>query len=268
MPAAPRVFAWLAGEAFADAVRRRIVPVIAALALLSLLFVDTCTSCSPTVESDGQLFTVPEIAGAGGLAMLVLLGLWTAVLAGFLAADHLSAPLNDGSANLLLARPISRASYVLARLVGAWAMAAVAGVFVLVATTLLLYLRQGLGVGPAGAAIGFVLVNAVCVAALAMALSLWLGSTLASLAVLASVWGLASLEVATQMGAEFWGPIRALVAFGPPLAAAPIGYLTPWLGAEAPPQANLALVATRSVAWAIAGALVLLTAFRRVDLGR
>ena len=268
MPAAPRVFLWLAGEAFADAVRRRIVPVIAALALLSLFFVDTCTSCSPTVVSDGQTLSVPEVAGAGGLAMMVLLALWTAVLAGFLAADHLSAPLNDGSANLLLARPISRASYALARLVGAWAMAALAGVVVLGATALLLYIRQGLGAGPAAAAMGFALVNAVGVAALAMALSLWLGSTLASLAVLASVWGLASLEVATQLGGEFWGPIRALVAFGPPLAAAPTASLAPWLGAEAPVGTNGALVAARSVAWAVAGALTLLAAFRRVELGR
>ena len=90
MPAAPRVFAWLAAEALSDALRRRIVPAIAALAVLSLFFVDGCTSCTPTVTQDGEAIARPQIAGTGGLLMMVLVGLWTAVLAGVLAADHLA----------------------------------------------------------------------------------------------------------------------------------------------------------------------------------
>jgi ABC-type transport system involved in multi-copper enzyme maturation permease subunit len=268
MPAAPRIFAWLAAEAFSDAVRRRIVPAIAALALISLFFIDTCTSCSPSLTSGGEAVTLPQVAGAGGLAMMVLLGLWTAVLAGVLAADHLTEPLNDGSANLLLARPISRVGYALARLAGAWAMAALAGAVVLGATAWLLYVRQGLIAGPAVAATSLILLNGVCVAALAMALSLWLGSTLTSLAVLASVWGLASIEVATQLGSEFSGPIGALAANGPPLAAAPIAALAPWLGPEAPEGVNVALVTARALAWAVASAVLLVAVFRRVELGR
>ena len=45
-PSPARVFGLLAREALADATRRRIVPLIAAMALLSLFFVNTCTSCS------------------------------------------------------------------------------------------------------------------------------------------------------------------------------------------------------------------------------
>jgi len=268
MPAALRAFAWLATEAFSDAFRRRIVPAIAALALLSLLFVNTCTSFSPTVVNNGQTLALTQVSGVAGLVMMVLLGLWTVVLAGVLAADHLAEPLNDGSANLLLSRPISRASYAFARLAGAWAMAALAGAIVLDATALLLYVRQGLAIGPAVAATGLALLNGVCVAALAMALSLWLGSTLTSLAVLASVWGLASLEVATLLGSDLSGPIGALAAFGPPLATAPLAVLAPWLGPDVTVDTNVAWVAARALAWAVAGALLLVAAFRRVELGR
>lgn len=268
MPAAPRVFAWLAAEALSDALRRRIVPAIAALAVLSLFFVDGCTSCTPTVTQDGEAIALPQIAGTGGLLMMVLVGLWTAVLAGVLAADHLAEPLNDGSANLLLARPISRAGYALARLAGAWAVAALAGAVVLGTTALMLHVRQDLVFGPAVAATVLALVNAVCVAGLAMALSLWLGSTLTSLTVLATVWGLAIVEGAARLGAELPWHIGALAEFGPPLVAAPTAALAPWLGPEAPVDVNVALVAARAFAWAVAGAVLLVVAFRRVELGR
>ena len=267
MAAAPRVFGWLAAEAFSDAFRRRIVPAIAALALLSLFFVDTCTSCSPTVVSDGQPVAVPEIAGAGGLAMMVLLGLWTLVLAGVLAADHLVEPLKDGSAPLLLSRPVSRESYALARLAGAWAMAAFVGLAVVGAAGGLLAARQGLGGGPAVGALAFILVNALCVAALAMALSLWLGSTLTSLVVLGAVWGFASIEVALQLGGEPSGLLGGLARFGPPLAAGPLAALSPWLGANGPSDLDAGWVAVRAVAWAFGAAILLCVVFRRMELG-
>ena len=266
-PAAARVFGWLAAEAFSDAFRRRVVPAIAALALLSLFFVDTCTSCSPTIVSDGQPVSVPEIASAGGLAMVILLGLWTLVLAGVLAADHLVEPLKDGSAPLLLSRPISRASYALARLAGAWAMAAFVGLVVVGAAGLMLHVRQDLGGGPSAAALAFILVNALCVAALAMALSLWLGSTLTSLVVLAAVWGLASIEVALQLGGEPSGVIGVLARFGPPVVAGPLVALSSWLGSDAPSGLDPGWIAIRALAWAVGSAVALCAAFRRLELG-
>ena len=80
---------WLAAEAFSDAVRRRIVPVICVIALLSLLFVDSCTGCAPSVRgADGELVDLPELAGLSGMLMFGTLSLWIAVLAGVLASPQ------------------------------------------------------------------------------------------------------------------------------------------------------------------------------------
>lgn len=262
-----QAFAWLAREALADAFRRRIVPAICVLALLSLFFVDNCTGCAAVVTQDGQPTGIP-FAAAGGLAVMVLLALWTVVLAGVLASDHLAEPLADGSADLLLARPVSRGIYALARLAGAWALAGITGAGLLLATALLLQARQGLPPGPALAAVGICLVNAATVAALAMALSLALGRTLTALAVFAFVWGLAGAELAQLFPVEIAGWVRVVVGVGPPLTAGTIVPLEAWLGPEVQFDATALTVGARALVWAIASAGLLVLAFRRRELGR
>ena len=39
-------------------------------ALLSLMFVDSCTSCAPTFTRDGQTVQLPQVAGWTGVAPL------------------------------------------------------------------------------------------------------------------------------------------------------------------------------------------------------
>ena len=117
-PGTLQVFGILAVEAVADAVRRRIVPVIIVLAIVSLFFIDSCTSCSPSITQDGEQIELAQLAGYAGLISVVSLGLWTLVLAGVLASDHLAEPLADGSATLVLSRPVSRDVFALTRLAG------------------------------------------------------------------------------------------------------------------------------------------------------
>ena len=264
-------FAWLARESLADAFRRRIVPVICVLALLSLLVVDNCSGCAPTLTQDGQGVDLP-IAAMGAVIMLVALALWTVVLAGVLAADHLSEPLADGSANLLLARPVSRGGYALARLAGAWALAALTGVVLLMAAAVLLQARQGLPIGPAVTALGICLVNAGTVGALAMALSLALGRALTTLTVLAGVALLAGAEVFVffwQISGADPTPllerVYRVVVVAPPLASGIVVPLAAWLGPE---QQPVLAVALRALLWALASGAILVLSFRRTELGR
>ena len=59
-----RIFRTLTSEAIRDAMRRRIVPVIAVVSLLSLMLVDGCTSCAePTVMTDGVSMSMLDVAG-------------------------------------------------------------------------------------------------------------------------------------------------------------------------------------------------------------
>ena len=73
---AGRIFRALSSEAIRDGVRRRIVPVIAAVSLLSLALVDGCTSCAaPTIVSDGVSVDLPDVAGWTGFLIYSVLGL-------------------------------------------------------------------------------------------------------------------------------------------------------------------------------------------------
>ncbi|MBW2270343.1 MAG: hypothetical protein JRH16_17395 [Deltaproteobacteria bacterium] len=260
---------WLAAEAFSDAMRRRIVPVICAVALLSLLVVDSCTGCAPSVRgANGEVVDLPQLAGFSGMLMLGTLSLWIAILAGVLASDHLAEPLADGSANLLLARPVSRAHYAVARLLGAWGLAAITGALLLLTTVLLLQARQGLASGVALLSVCLVLVNALTVAGFAMALSLGLGRTLASLAVFVGVWGLAGLEALRLSPLEIDPWVRVLADAAPPLLAGVVAPLASWLGPDAPPLGDPVWVAARALAWCAASTATLVVAFRQTELGR
>jgi hypothetical protein len=259
-------FGWLAREALADALRRRIAAAVAVAALASVAMLDSCTSCAPSVTVDGEVRELTELAGAAGLGTFVMLGLWVIALAGVLASDHLRATLEDGSALLSLARPVSRDSFALARLAGVLGLTLGAGAVVLGAATGLLSARSGLAVLPAVWAGFACALGCVVMAALAMAASLVLPRAATLLLVLGGVWltalanGLGSF---TQLG----GWLGWIDRVGPPLGSSMALALSPWLEAGGAQIAgDPAQVSGRLVAWAIGAVLVLMGGFRGVEV--
>jgi ABC-type transport system involved in multi-copper enzyme maturation permease subunit len=265
-PARAPVFAVLAREALADAMRRRLVLVIAVACLLSLQAVESCTSCgSATLVRDGQTVELPDVAGFGALAVMLVCSLWTLLLAGFLASDHLTEPLEDGSAALLLARPVGRGEFALARLAGALAIALAAGALLLLATGALLHARQGLAWWPVLPAFAACAVGAATVGALAMLASLYLPRVATILLVMMGVGLVAAVNVAGLFGAELGGLATAVQRFGPPLVSPVALALRDWIAPTAVPGDAL-ILALRQIAWMLASAALLVHAFRRVEL--
>ena len=268
MTATPRgAFRALAVEAFADAIRRRIVPVIAVISLLSLLAVDSCTSCaSGQVNVNGQVAELADVAGWTGAMIFSLLALWTMILAGVIASDHLAHPLADGSAALALARPVSRSTFALSRLAGALAIAWATGALLLGGTATLLAVRSG--ATPSAALWGGIACAAgsFTVACLSMTCSLWLPQIATTLLVFASVGAVSCVNLLSQFGVELSGAMAALERFGPPLATAVVVSLAPWVDPTAV-HGNPAELAIRSGLWCLGSAGFLLASFRRLELG-
>lgn len=257
-------FGWLAREAIADALRRRIAAAVALAALVSVLMLESCTSCSPSIQVNGELREMSELAGPAGLGAFVVLGLWVIALAGVLAADHLQSTLDDGSALLALARPIARDSFALARLAGVLGLAGAAGVVMLGSAAALLATRSGLALAPALAAGAACALGSIAVAGLAMAASLALPRAATLLLVLGGVW-LTAFANALGSFAEIGGWLGMLDRVGPPLASAMALALAPWLEGIAI-QGDPLRIYARLAAWAIGGVLLLVYAFRRVEL--
>lgn len=263
-----RAFAILSREALADAVRRRAVAAIAGVSLLSLLAIDGCTSCAGgSWVVNGQSVALPQVAGAAGLVTFVVLSLWCVALAGVLAADHLVQTLDDGSANLCLARPVGRTSFAFARLAGAVAIALATGAVLLGATAGLLNARSGLPLGPAALAGAAFALGALAMSATAMAASLFLPRIANVLAVFAAVGAVALANALSLADRAPDGLLGVLDRFGPPLASAVALALAPWI-----PDLSLAgepaLVFGRALAWAVLAPLGLAVAFGRAELGR
>jgi len=267
-PATTRIFSELAREALRDAMRRRILPVIAVFALLSLLAVDSCTSCagSSQVAQNGKQVAVDDISGWTGMLIFSVLSLWTMVLAGLLASDHLAETVFDGSANLVLARPVRRSEFALARLAGALGIAYVTGAVVLTASTYLLYLRNGVSLGAAVWAGLACAAGAFVVAALAMALSLRLARVATAMSVLFLVGAITFVNVFTLFGASLGRVGHVLQYFTPPLCTAVVVALKPWIAPVAP-AVDPTIMALKLGFWVVASALILLAAFRKQELG-
>ncbi len=266
MSANSRPFFVLAREALGDALRRRLVLVIAVASLLSLLVVDSCTSCgSATIVRNGQSVAMPEIAGFSALAVAIACGLWTLILAGALASDHLAEPLADGSAGLVLARPVGRGSFALARLAGALVIALGSGGVLLIGAGCLLHARQGLPWPPLIAAFGASAAGAVTVGALAMAASLQLPRIATLLLLLMGVAGVAAANFAGLFGAQLGGLAGLVDGYGPPLVSSIAFALREWIAPTAVPGNALALGLRHGV-WMLASAMLLVHAFRRAEL--
>jgi ABC-type transport system involved in multi-copper enzyme maturation permease subunit len=267
-PAATTIFGALVGEAFRDATRRRIVPIIAVFALLSLLAVDSCTSCvgSSQVVQDGEQVSVNDISGWTGMLIFTVLSLWTMLLAGLLASDHLAETVIDGSANLILARPVRRSEFALARLAGALGITAVTGVVVLTVSAYLLHLRNDVSLGAAFWAGLACAAGAFVVAALAMALSLILTRVATAMSVLFFVGAITLVNAFTLFGASLGRFGYILQHFTPPLCTAVVVALKPWI-APVVPVVDPTIVALKLAFWMVASVLILLATFQKQELG-
>jgi hypothetical protein len=265
-PDPTRVFRALAGEAVRDAIRRRVVSAIAVVSLLSLVIVDGCTACgAPTIVQNGAAVQLPEVAGWTGMVIFAVLGLWAMVLAGVLASDHLAEPLSDGSAVLVLARPVGRSTFALARLVGVLAIAFATATVLLGGSTVMLHARNGVAVG--GAVWGLLACagGAVTVASLAMTASLYLPRVGTLFAVLAAVGVIAGINAIALFGTELGGIAFVIDRFGPPLGSALVAAVGGWIAPAEVPVDPFA-IAIRTAAWAVAGVSLLVVAFRGRDI--
>ncbi len=258
-----RIFSILAVEAFKDAARRRIVPVILAVTLVSLLAVDSCTSCSSGV----QLNSSADITNWLAMLLFATVALWTMVLAGVLASDHLVETLEDGSANLILARPVRRREFALARLAGALGIAYVAGGVMLAGTAYLVHLRLGVSLAAAAWAGLACAAGSLVVAALAMSLSLVLTRIATALIVLVSVAAITFANSLLLFGAEFSGIGIFVLHFTPPLCTAIVVALAPWIFPVVP-AIDPMIMCLKLVFWMGVSVLVLLGLFRREEFGR
>ena len=266
---ASRVFRALLGEAIHDAVRRRIVPAIAVVSLMSLMMVDGCTSCAatPTVVQNGVSVELPEVAGWTGIVIFAVLALWTMVLAAVLASDHLAEVLADGTAPLVLSRPVSRSNFALARLGGVLAIAVATGIVLLGGTAALLVLRNGVMLGPALWAGLACVLGATITASLAMSASLYLPRIATVMLALVGIGMIATVNAIGLFGVELGGVAWAIDRFGPPLGTSVVAALSPWIApAEVP--VDPFEVSIRAAAWAVAGIALLVVAFRKQDIGK
>ncbi len=267
-PATSRILCELAGEALRDATRRRIVPVIAVSALLSLLAVNSCTSCvgSSDLARGGSSVSLEDISGWTGMLIFSVLSLWTMLLAGLLASDHLAETVSDGSANLVLARPVRRSEFALARLAGALGIAYATGALVLTVSAYLLHLRHGVPLAAALWAGLACAAGSLVVAALAMALSLFLARIGTALSVLFFIGAVVFVDVFALFGVSLGKLGEILGHLLPPLCAAVVVALEPWI-VPVTPQLDASAVLLKLGFWMIASVLILLVSFQKRELG-
>ena len=160
---------------------------------------------------------------------IALIALWTYAVAALLASDGLAAALEDGVAEAVLARPVSRDAFVLARLAGVWLGAFALGAALLALATALSADRSGVALLPALRAALGVGLGAWSVAALAMVVSLSLPRAATLLLFGALGMAVVGIEVAALFGARMTGLAGAVAHFGPAWLAGPVGSLAPWL---------------------------------------
>lgn len=260
--------AWraLGVDALRDALQRRVVPVLVALCVLSLLAIDSCTSCAPAqIQINGVPQQLEGLPGGMGLLTLVVLGLWVISLAGILCADHLRNTLEEGYATLALARPVGRSSYAFARLAGALGVALSVGAVLLAAASYLIGARAGLPLPPVlGTALACAL-GALTLGALSMCLSLHLPRLPTVMLVFAAVGlvTISNLVGVTQFDSGGW--LSAIDRFGPPLAAGLAAPLQVWLPPEYA-RLDTGSLLLRLLAWSAIALFQLGLEFRRLEI--
>jgi len=255
----------LTGEAVRDAARRRIVAGMVVLSLLSLFVVDSCTSCaSGPIELNGQEVEAAGLLGFTSILLFGMIALWTVALAGVLAADHLTQTLDDGSARLVLARPVSRGVFALSRLAGSLVVSLGTGAVLLGMSAFFLKVRHEYGFGPAAWSAGVALLGALTVASLSMIASFWLPRLLTFLLVFGTVAGIAFTNWTALAGAElspFWS---AADQFGPPIGTGLALAASLWTSHEL--DAEPLVVGARLLLWAVFSPALLAVLFSRREI--
>lgn len=255
----------LAREAVADGVRRRIALALALLAVISLFAVDSCTSCAAgTFVIDGTPVEGARLFGWTGMLLYGVLGLWTVAISGALASDHLQHSLEDGTAQLALARPVGRGVFALARLAGALAVSLGTGGLLLAGTALFLRARYGFALGPAGLAALAAALGAVSVGALAMTASLYLPRTATLIGTLLAVGAIAGANAASLTGSELSAFWSVLDRYAPPLGTSIALALVEWSGREL--HVSAPLVSARLALWAGFAPALLSFCFHRKEI--
>jgi len=262
-------FTALARDALRDAARRRGLIAAAVASAIAAFAVSRCGHCEAAVSVQGETLSsqTSELAVIGAIASLALIAIWTYAVAALLASDGLAAALEDGVAEAVLARPVSRDQFVLARLAGAWCGAFALG-------TALFALAVGLAIGRNGVAPAPALAALLCmgaaswtVAALAMLVSLSLPRAATLLLFGALGAGTVAIETAALFGAPIGGLAGAIAASGPAWVAAPVNALASWLS-EAHLPGPPAWPTARALAWAAVATCALVARFRRLELPR
>jgi len=259
-------FRILTSESIRDAFRRRVVTTIIIVTLLSLWIMDGCTSCvPPDLDMNGQTLDTAQFVGVVGTGLFGIVALWTIILGGLLASDHLSETLEDGSASLLLSRPVGRATFALSRLAGSLSVSLATSSLLLVAAALFISIRHGLSLPPAALAAGMTFSGAVVVAALAMTLSLFFKRVATFLLIFFLVGAISLANVQMMGGGTPSGLFALLNIVGPPLATSIGIALAPWSGQEV----DLVLagqIYLRLLVWIAVSVGALVLCFRRIEL--
>lgn len=264
-------FAALTLEAVRDAARRRGLVAAVLASALAAIAIQRCGRCDASIARQGEALgpSADELGAISAIATCGLIALWSYAIAALLASDGLATSLEDGSAESLLSRPVSRDALVLARLAGIWLAAMAIGASLVALAAGIAAVHRGLAPVPALGAVAGLGTSAWCIAAVAMVASLSLprAATLLLLGILAlsAAWiDITALVVPAESGFTP-GPVAQ---WGPAWLAAPVSALAPWL-TETPrwwPPPPWPLL--RSGAWAALATAVLVWRFRRVDLPR
>lgn len=259
-------FTKLATDAVRDALRNRIGLLAILFALAIGVFADRCTGIEGgSFVVNGRLYDVSDGARLVGPLLYGLCALTLVWVAGLVACDSLARPLSEGTASLVLSRPVGRRAYALARLAGALAISVGAGASVLLAVAFLLQARFGLDLAPGLVALGVFAVDAWVVAAVAMTLSLWLPRLVALAAVTIGLQLVVAANLFYTVAESSGGMLSAIERFGPPLATSLVLALSPWFsdGAVAGDWLEPAL---RLGVWGIGATALLVAIFGREEI--
>ena len=224
------IFRLLTKESLRDAARRRVVPAVIVLCLLTLGSINSCTTCNAQITANGVDTSSVDILGWVGVSVLGVLALWSVTLAGLLASDHLSASLEDGSGLLVLTRPVKRRVFVLSRLSGTLCVSGMATLVIMGGASMMLFVRGDLPIWPALVALSVTLANCVSVAALAMLISLFLPRVATFLYVVGFVGWTSMANLISVSGGELGFVSLVLNDFGPPLLTGVVVPLANWSG--------------------------------------
>ncbi len=253
--------ALLTREAILDAVRRKIVAVLVIVCFLTMMMLDGCTSCATEIKIEGSLFAMVSVPGMAVLIIFTMLSLWVIALSAVVASDHLSNVLEDGSAALVLSRPVTRETYALSRLLGALVVTLGAGAILVGGALYMLVVRGDFPLGPGLMAILCTVLSVISISAFSMVMSLYIGRIPNILLMFTLVAAISATNMASVTTGSPSGVLGIVNDWGPPFATAIVIALAPWAEFEVIGSNTLESI-LRLLAWTIGAVGLLLYNFR------